>query len=67
MNYLSLAIWLPIAAGGVLLALGRDDQARLVRWVALIASIVSFLVTIPLVTGFDTTTAAMTFSLNQSK
>jgi NADH-quinone oxidoreductase subunit M len=64
MNFLSLAIWLPIAAGGVLLALGRDEQARLVRWVALVASVVSFLVTIPLVTAFDTSTAAMQFQEN---
>jgi NADH-quinone oxidoreductase subunit M len=64
MNFLSLAIWLPIAAGGALLAFGRDEQARLVRWFALVAAIVSFLVTIPLVTGFDTTTAAMQFQEN---
>ncbi|HEX4510514.1 MAG TPA: NADH-quinone oxidoreductase subunit M [Burkholderiaceae bacterium] len=61
MNYLSLAIWLPIVAGGALLAFGRDDQARAVRWFALAAAVVSFLVTLPLITGFDTTTAAMQF------
>ena len=32
MGLLSLAIWTPIAFGAVLLALGRDDQARVVRW-----------------------------------
>ena len=33
MGLLSLAIWLPIAAGVVLLALGRDEHAQAVRWV----------------------------------
>jgi NADH-quinone oxidoreductase subunit M len=61
MHYLSLAIWLPIVAGMVLLAIGRDDNPGFVRWFALIASIAAFVVTIPLVTGFDTTTAAMQF------
>ena len=48
MGLLSLAIWTPIVFGVVLLALGRDDQARTVRWVALIGAIASFLVTLPL-------------------
>ncbi len=62
MGLLSLAIWLPIACGVLLLAIGRDDKADAVRWVALIGSLVSFLVTLPLITGFDTTTAAMQFT-----
>ena len=61
MPLLSLAIWLPILAGGLLLAFGRDDRAGAVRWAALIASIVSFVVTIPLLTGFDNGTAALQF------
>jgi NADH-quinone oxidoreductase subunit M len=61
MGLLSLAIWTPIAFGVILLALGRDDQARTVRWIALIGAAVSFLVTIPLYTRFDVTTAAMQF------
>jgi NADH-quinone oxidoreductase subunit M len=61
MGLLSLAIWLPIAAGVLLLAIGRDEYAGNVRWVALITSILSFLVTLPLVSGFDTGTAAMQF------
>ncbi len=64
MGLLSLAIWTPIAFGLVLLALGRDDQAQVVRWVALIGALVSFLVTIPLYTQFDHTTAAMQFVEN---
>ena len=62
---LSLAIFLPIVCGALLLAIGRDEQAHVVRWLALIAAVVSFLVTLPLITGFDTTTAAMQFVENQ--
>jgi NADH-quinone oxidoreductase subunit M len=61
MGLLSLAIWTPIAFGVVLLALGRDDQARAVRWIALIGAVVSLLVTLPLYTRFDLSTAAMQF------
>ena len=63
---LSLAIFLPIVCGTVLLALGRDDQAPTVRWLALVAAVASFLATIPLITGFDTSTAAMQFVENQA-
>ena len=38
MIFLNLAIWLPILAGVVLLALGRDDNARAVRWIDRIRS-----------------------------
>ena len=61
MGLLSLAIWTPVAFGIVLLALGRDDQAPIVRWVALVGAIVSFLVTLPLYGQFDVSTAAMQF------
>ena len=64
MGLLSLAIWMPIAFGVALLAFGRDGNANLVRWVALAGAIASFVVTIPLITGFDTTTAAMQFQEN---
>ncbi|MBS0436010.1 MAG: NADH-quinone oxidoreductase subunit M [Proteobacteria bacterium] len=61
MGLLSLAIWLPIACGVLLLALGRDSNAGAVRWMALIGAFASFLVTLPLIGGFDTSTAAMQF------
>ena len=64
MAYLSLSIWLPIVFGTVLLALGRDDNAGTVRWIALVGAIVSFLVTLPLITGFDVASAAMQFQEN---
>ena len=64
MGLLSAAIWMPIAFGVLLLALGRDDQVRTVRWVALIGAIASFLVTIPLYDGFKLGTSAMQFVEN---
>jgi len=61
MGLLSLAIWLPIAFGILLLTLGRDDQVGAVRWLALIGALLGLLVTVPLYTGFQTGTAAMQF------
>ncbi|RYG07769.1 MAG: NADH-quinone oxidoreductase subunit M, partial [Burkholderiales bacterium] len=61
MGLLSLAIWTPIAFGVLLLALGRDEQARAVRWVALVGAVVSLLVTLPLYGGFKATTSQMQF------
>jgi len=61
MGLLSLAIWTPILFGVVLLALGRDEQVRAVRWVALIGSVAGFLVTLPLYEGFKLGTSAMQF------
>ena len=61
MGLLSLAIWTPIAFGVILLAFGRDSQARAVRWLALVGSIVSFLITLPLYSGFQLGTSAMQF------
>lgn len=62
---LSLAIFLPIASGLLLLALGRDDQAKAARWLALLAAFACFAVTLPLISGFDNSTAAMQFVENQ--
>ncbi len=61
MGLLSAAIWLPIAFGVLLLAFGRDSQALTVRWTALVGALLSLLVTVPLMTGFDNGTAAMQF------
>ncbi len=61
MGLLSVAIWLPIAFGALLLAVGRDDNARPVRAVALIGALASLFATLPLVTGFDRGTANMQF------
>ncbi len=61
MGLLSLAIWTPILFGVALLVLGRDEHARVVRWVALLGAVVSFFVTLPLYEGFRLGTAAMQF------
>jgi NADH-quinone oxidoreductase subunit M len=57
---LSILIWLPIAAGAVVLAVG-SERAQLGRQIALGASVLTFVISIPLYTGFDTTTASMQF------
>jgi NADH-quinone oxidoreductase subunit M len=59
--YLSAAIWIPILAGLLLLAFGRDRHAGMARVFALAAAVLGFLVTIPLYTGFDTNSAQMQF------
>ena len=57
---LSVLIWLPIAGGVALLALG-DRAIDIGRWIALAVSVLTFALSIPLWTSFDTTTAAMQF------
>ena len=61
MGLLSVAIWLPILVGALLLALGRDEQVASVRWLALAGAVASFLVTLPLISRFDAASAAMQY------
>jgi NADH-quinone oxidoreductase subunit M len=56
---LSLAIWIPIIAGVLVLALGERNP--LMRWVALAGAVLGFLVTIPLYTGFNPALSTMQF------
>ena len=58
---LSLAIWVPIFAGLLILFTGGDKNAEGQRTLALLGSGLGFLVTLPLWTGFDPGTAAMQF------
>jgi len=58
---LSLAIWTPIIVGILVLAIGNDSNPGPSRWLALIGSIVGLIVTIPLITGFDNSSAALQF------
>ena len=58
---LSVAIWLPIIFGMLVLATGNDRNAPLARVIALVGSILGFLVTIPLYVDFDKMTSAMQF------
>ncbi|MFZ4285082.1 NADH-quinone oxidoreductase subunit M [Variovorax sp. HJSM1_2] len=66
MGLLSLSIWTPIFFGVVLLALGRDEHAKAVRWFALIGAVISLLVTLPLYSGFQLGTSEMQFVENAS-
>lgn len=50
---LSFAIWVPVAFGILVLLFGKDERAAAVRWVSLLGSLVSLLVTLPLVFQFD--------------
>jgi len=59
--FLSLAIWVPIIGGLLVLATGSDRNAPLARMLALAVAIAGFAVTIPLYTGFDPGTSAMQF------
>ena len=61
MGLLSLAIWLPVAVGTLVLALGRDEQAGVVRWTALLGAIAGLLVTLPLVNQFDLVAVGLQF------
>ena len=58
---LSLAIWVPIGAALLVLALGGDRSAPLQRLIALAGALAGFAVTLPLYAGFDTGTAQMQF------
>src|ERR1700733_12603838 len=58
---LSVMIWLPILAGLVVLALG-ERAIVLGRWVALVAALATFLISIPVYTGFDTGTVGLQFT-----
>jgi len=61
LHLLSVAIWLPIMFGVLVLATGNDRNAPLARIVALVGGVLGFLVTLPLYTGFDKLTSAMQF------
>ena len=60
MPILSLSIWIPIIGGLLVLASG-DRSPNNARWLALGVSILTFLVSLGLWTGFDPSTAQMQF------
>ncbi len=64
MELLSLAIWTPIVCGVLLLAFGRDEHLRMVRWFALTGALLSFAITLPLYAQFDNASASMQFVEN---
>ncbi len=58
---LSVVIWLPIVFGIAVLATGDDRKATLARWLALVGSVLGFLVALPLYAQFDPSVAGMQF------
>jgi NADH-quinone oxidoreductase subunit M len=60
-SLLSLAVWLPILFGVLVLATGNDRNASLARIIALVGAVLGFLVTIPLYVDFDKAQIAMQF------
>jgi NADH-quinone oxidoreductase subunit M len=58
---ISVAIWLPILFGILVLATGGDKNAQLARILALVGSVLGFLATLPLYTGFVRDTSEMQF------
>ncbi len=52
-HILSFSIWVPVLAGIGVLFTSNDKQPDATRWLALIGSLASFLVTVPLYTHFN--------------
>jgi NADH-quinone oxidoreductase subunit M len=57
---LSAVIFLPII-GAIFIFLMKRDNESLIKWSALLISIIVFIISLPLFGGFDKTTAAMQF------
>jgi len=57
---LTILVWLPIIGGIIVLGVG-DKAPDSARRLALVISVITFVISIPLWTGFDTSTAAMQF------
>lgn len=60
-NILSLLIWFPIIAAIFVMAIGDDNRPHIARSIALFVTLVSLILCVPLVLGFDATTAKMQF------
>ncbi len=58
---LSLAIWCPVLFGLLILVTGKDERAPFVKGLSLFASMIGFVVTLPLVFGFDRSAHGMQF------
>jgi NADH-quinone oxidoreductase subunit M len=58
---LSLAVWVPIIAGVAVLCTGSDRNAHVARVVALLGSVLGFIVTLPLYFGFDASASGFQF------
>src|SRR3972149_1025637 len=62
---LSIAIWLPIVGGVLVLFTGGDANAVLARRISLLVALAAFAATLPLYIGFDVGSAAMQFEENR--
>ncbi|BAL25353.1 NADH-quinone oxidoreductase subunit M [Azoarcus sp. KH32C] len=62
MPFLSLAIWIPILGGLLVLATGSDRNAPLARFLSILVALAGFAVSIPLFVLFDSSSSAMQFS-----
>jgi len=60
LGLLSLLVWMPIVGGVVILLMG-DARASAARWLALLVSLATLVLSMPLFTGFDSTTANFQF------
>jgi NADH-quinone oxidoreductase subunit M len=58
---LSTAIWLPISFGLAVLAIGSDHNPAPARWLALVGSVLGLIATLPLISGFDSSSGALQF------
>jgi NADH-quinone oxidoreductase subunit M len=58
---LSLAIWIPILSGIVVMVFGSNKDPAVSRKIALVGSLLGLLVTLPLIWGFDNGSAALQF------
>jgi NADH-quinone oxidoreductase subunit M len=59
--FLSLSIWVPIISGIVVLVRGSNRDPQVARRLALAGSILGFLVTLPVIWGFDASSPALQF------
>ncbi len=59
--WLTLAVFVPIVFGLLVMLLGRDDNPQAARLLALAGAVLGFLVTLPVYFGFDASTADMQF------
>jgi NADH-quinone oxidoreductase subunit M len=60
MELLSILIWLPILGGALVILIG-NDRSDTARWVSVAISVLIFVMSLSLYTGFDSTTHLMQF------
>jgi NADH-quinone oxidoreductase subunit M len=58
---LSLVIWLPIVGGFIVLAAGGKHDSHAAKWLALVFSVLTFLICLHLYIAFDVTNGSMQF------